>query len=304
MSPMIFPKSSDELRNMTKYQALAITTRYWRPGTNYLSEIIDAVRKHAKNGDIVIVSEKAISIAQNNLVNEDSFTPGMTAKFLAKVWMPLIWGYFLGIMSRFGKHLLGRIRTYPKEAGSRHKQVTLQYAGFMPSLLFGSEGGIDGSNLPFSLVSLPLVNAQNVANKIRSGVEHRLGKRITVLIVDTDKTYSFKNFHYTPRPISVSGIHSFGGIFGYIFGKMAKLRKRPTPISISGEMLSVDEALTIANVSDRARGPGSGATVWDMAARFEVTTSGVSWEMLDRIRHKPIVIVRRASSSGSQERIS
>jgi F420-0:gamma-glutamyl ligase-like protein len=51
--------------------------------------------------------------------------------------------------------------------------------------------------------------------------------------------------------------------------------------------------LTITNIADRARGPGSGATVWDMAARFGVSIDAVSWEMLGKIRHKPLVIVRR-----------
>jgi F420-0:gamma-glutamyl ligase-like protein len=57
-------------------------------------------------------------------------------------------------------------------------------------------------------------------------------------------------------------------------------------------MLAI-EALTITNVADKARGPGSGATVWDMASRFHVDFNYVTWEMLSRIRHKPIVIIRK-----------
>jgi F420-0:gamma-glutamyl ligase-like protein len=51
--------------------------------------------------------------------------------------------------------------------------------------------------------------------------------------------------------------------------------------------------LKIARIADKARGPGSGATVWDMAARFKVEVTGVSWDMLAKIAHKPIVIVRK-----------
>jgi F420-0:gamma-glutamyl ligase-like protein len=51
--------------------------------------------------------------------------------------------------------------------------------------------------------------------------------------------------------------------------------------------------LTITNIADRARGAGSGATVWDMASRFQVEVNGVSWEMLSKIKHKPLVIVRK-----------
>jgi F420-0:gamma-glutamyl ligase-like protein len=51
--------------------------------------------------------------------------------------------------------------------------------------------------------------------------------------------------------------------------------------------------LRVAEVANRARGFGAGGTVWDMAEAFKVQLSGVSWEMLDTVRHKPIVIVRK-----------
>jgi F420-0:gamma-glutamyl ligase-like protein len=71
-----------------------------------------------------------------------------------------------------------------------------------------------------------------------------------------------------------------------------KFRKRPTPLAVAGGDLQAKEALTIANIADRARGPGSGATVWDMAARFKAPTTGISWDMLAKVKHKPVVIVR------------
>jgi F420-0:gamma-glutamyl ligase-like protein len=74
---------------------------------------------------------------------------------------------------------------------------------------------------------------------------------------------------------------------------MLKLKKSSTPLTAAGCNLQASEALKITNIADKARGPGSGATVWDMAARFRVEVNGVSWEMLAAIRHKPIVIVRK-----------
>jgi F420-0:gamma-glutamyl ligase-like protein len=120
-----------------------------------------------------------------------------------------------------------------------------------------------------------------------------LRKKVIVIIVDTDKTYSFRNLHFTPRPKPMKGIHSHGGICSYIIGKFFKLKKRPTPLAIAGCSLQAEEALKIARIADRARGPGSGATVWDMASRFKVGLTGVSWDMLAKITHKPIVIVRK-----------
>ena len=158
--------------------------------------------------------------------------------------------------------------------------------------MFGSEGGIDGSNLAYSYVSLPLKDARVAAEELRRQIQLRLRKKVFVLIVDTDKTYSLRYFHFTPRPNPIKGIHSFGGFIVYVTGRMFRLRKRATPIAVSGCSMSVEEALEVAEIANRARGYGAGRTVWEMAERFNVDVDDVSWEMLETVRHKPIVIVR------------
>jgi F420-0:gamma-glutamyl ligase-like protein len=273
---------------------LAVTTKYWKPGEDYLSEIIEALGKRVDDGDFVVVSEKALSTASGNIIDESSVRLSLNAKLISKLWMRIVWGYFLGVVCHLGQRLLRRLREYPLEAGSRHKQVSLQRAGLLQALMFGSEGGIDGSNLPYSYVSLPLNNAYELAEEIRQRIWLKLKKKVIVIIVDTDKTYSFRNFHFTPRPKPMKGIHSLGGICSYIIGRFFKFKKRPTPLAIAGCSLQAEEALKIARIADKARGPGSGATVWDMAARFKVEVTDVSWDMLSKLKHKPIVIVRKA----------
>lgn len=279
---------------MVKYYALAITTKYWKPGEDYVNEVIEALGKKVDDGDFVVVSEKALSTALNNIVDESSVHPSFNSKLISRVWMRISWGYFLGVLCHFGQRLLRRLREYPLEAGSRHKQVALQHAGLLQALMFGSEGGIDGSNLPYSYVSLPLNNPSELAEEIRQRIWLKLRKKIIVIIVDTDKTYSFRNFQFTPRPKPMQGIHSIGGICAYIIGRFFKFKKRPTPLAIAGCRLQAEEALKIARIADKARGPGSGTTVWDMAEKFKVEVTGVSWDMLAKIEHKPIVIVRKA----------
>jgi F420-0:gamma-glutamyl ligase-like protein len=73
---------------------------------------------------------------------------------------------------------------------------------------------------------------------------------------------------------------------------MFKLKRRATPIAVAGCKMQVEKALEIAKVANRARGFGAGRTVWDMAAMFKVDLANVSWEMLEAVKHKPIVIVR------------
>jgi F420-0:gamma-glutamyl ligase-like protein len=280
---------------MIKYIALAITTNYWKPNSDYVDKIACAIGGKIENGDFVVVSEKAISTALGCMIDESTVKSYLTARFLADFWMRVVWGYPLGILCGFGPRLLKRLRNYPLESGSRHKQVALQYAGFWQALMFGSEGGIDGSNLPYSYVSLPLNNAEDLSQKIQTQIRQRLRKNVCVIIADTDKTYTFHNFFFTPRPSPLRGIHSLGASSTYLLGRIFRLKKSSTPLASSGCNLTAGEALKITNIADKARGQGSGATVWDMAARFHVDINEVTWEMLSTIKHKPIVIIRRIS---------
>jgi len=286
---------------MVKYYALAVTTKYWKPKADYLSEIIQVLANRVGNGDFVVISEKAVSTALGNIADESHIHPSLNAKIIAKLWMRFVWGYVLGVSCRFGQRLLQRLRAYPVEAGSRHKQLALQQAGLLQALMFGSEGGIDGSNLPFSYVSLPLENAYALAEAIQQRIWLELHKKVAVILVDTDKTYSFRNFHFTPRPNPMRGIQSRGGICAYVAGRLFKLKRRSTPLAVAGCRLQAEEALKIACIADRARGPGAGATVWDMAARFKVAVTDVSWGMLAQVTHKPLVIVRSAAGKSHSQ---
>jgi len=158
--------------------------------------------------------------------------------------------------------------------------------------MHGSEGGIDGSNLPYSYVSLPFKAPNELAEQIRQAIQSELRKNVTVMIVDTDKTFTFMNFHFTPRPVSTRGIRSLGGIIAYTLGRFLKLNMRATPVAISGSTMDPETALDVADLANKARGSGAGRTVWDMAEAFNVPLTQVTWQMLDRIEHKPVVIVR------------
>jgi F420-0:gamma-glutamyl ligase-like protein len=137
-----------------------------------------------------------------------------------------------------------------------------------------------------------LRDPRKLATNLQQKVLQKLKRNVCVIIADTDKTYRFRNFYFTPRPNPLKGIQSFGAVVAYIVGRGLKLKKSSTPLAVAGCSLGAGEALSITNIADRARGPGSGATVWDMAARFQVDINCVTYEMLSKIKHKPIVIVR------------
>ena len=91
---------------MAKYYALAVATSYWKPNDNYTDKIVGAVENKVQNGDFVVVSEKAISTATGNMVDESTVKPSVNAKFLARFWMRVVWGYCLGVLCHFGQRLL------------------------------------------------------------------------------------------------------------------------------------------------------------------------------------------------------
>jgi F420-0:gamma-glutamyl ligase-like protein len=274
------------------YQPIAIVTSYWRPGEDYHQRIIEALKGKVRNGDIVTISEKAISTATGNIVNEKQLNTGRFSRLLAGLWMHFVWGRLLGTFCHLRPKTINRFRTYPNVEGDKHKQLALTKSGLLQALMHGSEGAIDGSNLPYSFVSLPLQEAHSIADQIRTRIRTDLHIEVSVMVVDTDKSYTYRNFHFTPRPKPIRGIKSHGGVLAYLFGRAFRLRKRSTPIALSGPEMMVETALQVAETANKARGHGAGRDVWDMAERFDVALTEVTWDMLDRIEHRPIVIVR------------
>jgi len=274
------------------YKAVAVETRYWKPRDDYARDIIEAIKNIVADADFVTLSEKAVSTALGNLVDEKSVKPSSLARFIAKYWMHIVWPYILGPVCHLRKKTIDFLRSYPAEEGSLHKQLALERSGFLQALMHGSEGGIDGSNLPHSYVCLPLENAEDVATELRKRIETELGKNVSVVIVDTDKTYSMNGFHFSPRPKPMKGIYSLGGVLAYVAGRSLKLKKRATPLAVAGPQMTTEEAIEIARIANRTRGVGAGRTVWDMAKTFNVPLTGVTWKMLDIVKHRPVVIIR------------
>lgn len=284
------------MKSKLKFKVKAIETDYWMPGDDYLNKIVNAIKGEILDGDMIVISEKAISVAEGRIVDESGFKPSLLACFIARFWMRIIWGYLLGRICHLKIRNIMRLKNYPLREGAAHKEVALRYAGFLHALLWGSEGGIDGSNLPYAYVSLPLHDPQKIAERIRRYIWSKLGKNIAVMIADTDKTYSIGNFHFTHRSNILCGIHTIPGFIAYILGRSLKLKRRSTPLALAGIKLSVDLALDVAEAANKARGSGAGYTVWDMAERFGVSLTKVTWSMLRSLKHKPIVIVRGLSS--------
>ncbi len=274
-----------------RYFTKTLRAKYWLPETDFFEILLKFSISNAKENDFIIISEKAISTALGRLVNEEKINPSLSAKCLAKFWMRKIWGYLICVITRINRLNTERIRKYPLKEGAAHKQTVLTYCGPIYALKNFSEGGIDVSNIPYKYACLPLTDAQEMAEKISSLIFKKTGMNLIVMIVDSDKTFSLKNIHFSSRPTFAKGIYNIGPI-AYVIGRFFKMRARSTPIAIS-ENIEAEEALKISAISNKARKFGAGRTAWDVATRFGVKITEISWDMLKNCEHRPVVIVRK-----------
>ena len=278
-----------------KIASRAVRTKYWRPGDDYRSIIADSIAHDLRDGDILAVSEKALAVAQGRIVDESTARPRVLARVLATFWMRVAWGRVLGRLCHMKRVNIARLGAYPLSEGARHKQVCLEQVGFFQALRPFSEGGIDTTNLPYSLASLPLESPKQLAEEIREIIASRLGKSVAVAIVDSDKAYSACSVHFASRATEVPGILNLG-FFAYLMGRAFRWKARSTPLAWAGSEVTPGYALRVAGLANKARGHGAGRTAWEMAARFGVGLTEVDWQMLERVEHKPIVILRPTST--------
>lgn len=274
-----------------RIKAIRIKTRYWRPGDNYLKDIMEVVQKTSREGDILSVSEKALSTAKGRIIDEGKIKPSRLAKFLARIWIRRLWAGPLGRLVKFKWKTLENLASYPVMEGSAHKQVALWYAGFLQALRHYSEGGIDASNLPFKYVSLPLEDPQQEADRIRCFLGRR-GKNLSVMVVDGDTTHSWRNLHMAPRKTKVSHMFHFGGFMTFLVGRILGFNARATPLAVSGVDLNPDRCLWLAELAHSVSGAGAGRTVWGMAERLGTGLTEVTWEMIESFEHAPLVLLR------------
>jgi len=275
-----------------KIRIKPIRTSYWRPGTDYGLEIVEAAKPYLKDSDVLAVSEKAVSTAQGNLVDESRVTPGHVARFLAGAWTRNFWGGPLGRLTKLKDKTIENLRGYPAAEGAAHKQTAIWYTGLAQSLRHYSEGGIDASNLPYSYVCLPLWRPMDTAAEIVRRVKEETGKGVTVMIVDGDTTYTWRNLHMAPRRVATRGLMHLGGFISFVIGRALGLRARQTPVAVAGGYLNPDRALWLASLYHRSCGRGAGRTVWGMAETMGTGLTGVTWEMMDSAPHYPVAIIR------------
>lgn len=269
------------------YLVMPIETGYIKPGDD-LSSIINPAREMMKDGDYLVIAETPVSVSQNRLIDEAEYSPSLSAKFLTVVWSKYLWGYILGPLLKIKKRTIKNLRKLPKQTEA-HKEVVLQLYGLKHALKPASEAGIDLSNAPGTCVSLLPENPEKVAKQIKADI----GKKVCVMIIDTDATYMKNGKYFTGLPIAIEGIEADKGFFGYVKGQLSQ-NMGSTPLGCS-EKMDVETALKIANIAEDYQKSLSTEmkTIHSVKAVLGSEMDEVTIEDLDSITHTPAVIIRK-----------
>jgi len=269
---------------------------YWYPSTDIVQEIVKKYRDVLTDGSIVVLSEKAVSVALGNIYDENLVKSDLVTKYATQLINKYLWGRILYRLFQHGEEFLKIVMNIPVEFLASHKKLTLRYGGLIHFIKPFSEAGIDATNLPYFYVSLPLRNADKIIEEIRNEAIRKLGKDIAILLVDTDKTFKPKKISciaISTRPSYIKGIIDLGGL-GYIIGRTFKsvFSEYPTPVAYKGIWLGLPRILKITKLADRAMGHGLGRTVIEMLKKLKKKNfEKVTWSDMRKIKHYPAIII-------------
>ncbi|MEM0232479.1 MAG: coenzyme F420-0:L-glutamate ligase [Candidatus Nezhaarchaeales archaeon] len=283
------------------FVAIPLRSNVWRPGTNFKKKIVELVRNVVLDGDYVVISEKALSAALGLLYDESSIKSDFYSRLMTYLTTNVLWGLLLSRVCKLSNETILLLRRYPLLEGSRHKKLAMKVGGPLQALKPTSEAGIDATNLPGHLVSLPLSEPFKIANDIRSYLFQELRLNVRVVIVDSDKCYKFKPI---PRLILASretGLPSSInlGFLSFLIARSLNNFFSPyaTPLGFSPTTISINELLIVSELADRARGFGIGRTVYEVEKKLRIKAGEVTWDLLDSFPHYPVVVVRRVKAT-------
>lgn len=152
-------------------QVFPLKTKIIKPRDDVVDTILDAL--HAaklvvNNGDLLVVSSKAISIAQNRLVELNTVRPSKRAQELARKFHvdPKI----AEVVMNEADSILG---------GASRLLLTIKNGLAMPN------AGVDVSNAPLGYVVLLPKDPMKEARQIRERMRAITGKKIGVIVIDS-----------------------------------------------------------------------------------------------------------------------
>jgi len=155
-------------------QLYPIKSSLVHPGDSIVAKIVEALssaRQRPKNGDIIAIASKVVSLSERNLVSLASVEPTVAAKRVARRYL---------MSPEFAQVVLD--------------ESDAVYGGVSGVLLTlknrnaAANSGVDQKNAPGSSVVPWPLNPHQSATNIRKAIEQKFGKKVGILIIDSRVT--------------------------------------------------------------------------------------------------------------------
>ena len=152
-------------------QVFPIHTQIIKPKDNLVNVLLESMKKENskfEDGDILAIASKALAAADGRFVQLKKISPSGKARKLAKKY---------SLAPEFVELIL-------KESDQIYDGVYKAILTLKNNILTVN-AGIDQKNAPAGYVALWPQNLQSRANQIRNEIQHRVDKKIGVLIIDS-----------------------------------------------------------------------------------------------------------------------
>ena len=201
-----------------------------RPGDDLTRIILDACEREAINlqeNDIVVITSKIVSKAENSIVDLSKVVPSRRAKSIARLTGkdPVEVEIILGETERISGVIPVKkmMSSYPEITNylSTDKEAAARAVAKVPAMLLtqtkqgllATDAGLDYSNNPEGTASLFPKDPKASAKKIREDLRKISGKNVAVVITDTEIAYG-NLYGSTEVAIGFSGIRPVSRLFG------------------------------------------------------------------------------------------
>ncbi len=176
------------------------------PGTDLAKLLVEFAEENnigIRDGDVIVVTSKAVLKSMGMLFKIDDVKPSFAAKLISKITgkdpreVELILRASDKIiavvpMKNIKKGLLGKITRNPDDARLLLEKIPSLLVVTTKQGLIALDGGVDYSNLPPGYAIANIVDFDQEARRIREEIMRLTGKKVAVVVSDTETNTSGK----------------------------------------------------------------------------------------------------------------
>jgi coenzyme F420-0:L-glutamate ligase/coenzyme F420-1:gamma-L-glutamate ligase len=195
-----------DLKQLEKVEIIGLKLPEITPGTNLAEVIVKQAKElgvNIKDGDVIVVTSKVLLKAKGIMYRLDDIRPSFTSKIIAKITgkdpkeVELILKASKDVVAYVPfRHIrvdvLRRITKNLDDAMKLLNQIPSLLVTVTRQGLIALDGGVDYSNLPPGYAIANVIDFDEAARELREKIEKISGKKVAVVISDTETNTSGK----------------------------------------------------------------------------------------------------------------